>query len=88
MPLTTPRNSSCYAYSSKTSESPAGTSKSDSASHWTRHHHSRPAQHPQQETRHHYAQCQPKTVCVPLVVTSGESYRMRHADHRKGAAKN
>jgi hypothetical protein len=25
--------------------------------------------------------------CVPLVVTSGESYRMRHADHKKGAAK-
>jgi len=27
-------------------------------------------------------------LCVPLVTTSGESYRMRHADHRKGAAKN
>jgi hypothetical protein len=27
-------------------------------------------------------------LCVPLVVTSGESYRMRHADHRKGAANN
>ena len=27
-------------------------------------------------------------LCVPLVVTSGESYRMRHADHKKGAAKN
>jgi len=27
-------------------------------------------------------------LCVPLVATSGESYRMRHADHRKGAAKN
>jgi hypothetical protein len=26
-------------------------------------------------------------LCVPLVVTSGESYRMRHADHKKGAAK-
>lgn len=25
--------------------------------------------------------------CVPLVATSGESYRMRHADHKKGAAK-
>lgn len=23
-----------------------------------------------------------------IVVTSGESYRMRHADHKKGAAKN
>jgi len=27
-------------------------------------------------------------LCVPLVVTSGESYRMRHADHKKGATNN
>ena len=73
-PSTTPKNSSCCAYSSKTSGSPAGTSRSGSASHSTRHHpsrHTRPAQQArraQQANRHHTrARCQPKTVCVPLV---------------------
>jgi hypothetical protein len=28
--------------------------------------------------------CQPKTVCVPLVTTDGESYRMRQARQRGG----
>ena len=37
-PSTTPRNSSCCACSSKTSASPAGTSRSGCASHSTRHH--------------------------------------------------
>jgi hypothetical protein len=26
-------------------------------------------------------------LCVPLVSTSGQSYRMRHADHKKGDPK-
>src|SRR3954447_16682140 len=46
-PSTTSRNNSCCAYSSKTSGSPAGTSRSGSASRWTRHHptrRGRPAQ--------------------------------------------
>jgi hypothetical protein len=31
-------------------------------------------------SQHHRQQ----QFCVPLVGTSGESYRMRHADHKKG----
>ena len=49
---TTSRNNNCCAYSSRTSASPAGTSRSGSASRWTRHHptrHSRPAQ----QANHH-----------------------------------
>ena len=83
-PSTTPKNSSCCAYSSKTSASPAGTSRSGCASPSTRHHPTRPAQQAQQANRHHTrAQCQPKTVCVPLVVIDGQSYRPRK---RPGAA--
>ena len=66
------QNNSCCAYSSRTSGSPAGTSRSGSASHSTRHH---PAQPAQQANRHHArAQCQPKTVCVPLVLARGRSH--------------
>ena len=32
--------------------------------------------------------CQAKTVCVPLVVTSGESYRMREARSTQGGHQN
>jgi site-specific DNA recombinase len=65
-------------YSSKTSGSPAGTSRSGSASPSTRHHltgHTRPAQQAQQANRHPtraQCQCLLKTVCVPLVTTNPE----------------
>ena len=52
-PSMTPRNSSCCACSSKTSASPAGTSRSGCASHSTRHHPNhptRPAQQAQRQT--------------------------------------
>jgi hypothetical protein len=73
---TTPRNSSCCAYPSKTSGSPAGTSRSGSASHSTRHHptgHTRPAQqarrarHANRHLTRARCQCLLKTVCVPLM---------------------
>jgi hypothetical protein len=85
-PSTTPRNSSCYAYSSKTSASPAGTSRSGCASHSTRHHRTRPTHQTQNANHRHHtrAQCQAKTVCVPLVVTEGDSYRMRHTNPKRG----
>jgi hypothetical protein len=71
------QNSNCCAYSSKTSESPAGTSRSGCASHSTRHHRTRPAHQTQKANRRHHtcAQCQVKTVCVPLVTLTGDSYR-------------
>jgi site-specific DNA recombinase len=71
-PSTTSRNNSCCAYSSKTSGSPAGTSRSGSASRWTRHHPTRRGRPAQQAHRHRSrTQCQPKTVCVPLVDVVG-----------------
>src|SRR5262249_37174631 len=84
-PSTTPRNSSCCACSSKTSASSAGTSRSGCASHSTRHHPTPPAQHTQPANRRHHppAQCQVKTVCVPLVTLDGDSYRLR--DHHAAA---
>ena len=74
-PSTTSKNNSCCACSSKTSGSPAGTSRSGSASRSTRHHPTRPAQ---QAHRHHTrTQCQAKTVYVPLVLMDGPSYPPR-----------
>ncbi len=72
------QNSNCCACSSKTSASPAGTSRSGCASRSTRHHRTRPAQ---QAHRHHTrTQCQVKTVCVPLVALKGDSYRIKDRD--------
>jgi hypothetical protein len=75
-----PETAAAAAYSSKTSGSPAGTSRSGSASHSTRRHptrHTPPAQRAQraqQANRHHtHAKCLPKTVCVPLVLMDGPS---------------
>jgi hypothetical protein len=74
------------ACSSKTSGSPAGTSRSGSGSPSTRHHpagHTRPAQQANHHPTRARCQCLLKTVCVPLVITDGQSYRMKDAQHRK-----
>jgi hypothetical protein len=42
-------------------------SRSDGASHSTRHHPNHPTRPAQQANHHHRARCQPKTVCFPLV---------------------
>ncbi|MCW2660308.1 MAG: hypothetical protein JWP83_1460 [Mycobacterium sp.] len=44
-------------------------------------HRTRPAQ---QANHHHRARCQPRTVCVPLVGTDGDSYRIKDAQRQTG----
>ena len=73
--------------------SPAGISRSGCASRSTarqtaaiqtapnRH----PARHPPMAPRH---PCQPKTVCVPFMITAGDSYRMREARAKGGTTLN
>jgi DNA invertase Pin-like site-specific DNA recombinase len=66
---TSTNTSSCYAWSSRRSASPAGTSTSACASPSTTPRH--PTNPPARRTR------QAKTVCVPLVAINGPSYRLK-----------
>ena len=72
---------SCCASSSTRSASPAGTSRPNSVSPSTT---SPPNHPPDADHDHHEAttttrrQCQAMTVCVPLVTTTGDSYRLTH----------
>ena len=80
---TSANNRSCSASSSTKSASPDGTSRSDCASLSTNPRRHRPptrdpgGENPEVMTPRR--RCQAMTVCVPLVVTEGESFRMKEA---------
>jgi Diacylglycerol kinase catalytic domain len=68
--LTFDQRRSSYALSWKRSASPAGTSRSRFASHSTTH-------SPNNAAAYRPDRCQPKTVCVPLVLINGPSFPLK-----------